>query len=106
MAVVPLDIARGVQNKVLEAMAMSLPVVLTSSAATGINAVPGHHFEVAESDAELAEAIIKLANDPRRASVMGLDARRYVVERQSWQSALAPLTQIFAGSRRAQRNAA
>ena len=36
MAVVPLEIARGVQNKVLEAMAMALPVVLTSSAATGM----------------------------------------------------------------------
>ena len=106
MAVAPLEIARGVQNKVLEAMAMAMPVVLTGAAATGINAVPGHHFEIADSDAELAAAIVDLAQDSRRAAVMGLDARRFVVERQSWQSALEPLAQLFAGNRRAQRNAA
>lgn len=96
MAVCPLDIARGVQNKVLEAMAMELPVVLTSAAATGINAVPNHHFAVADSDAGLAAAIIELAANPRGGTAMGKDARRLVVERQSWQSALEPLAGMMA----------
>jgi sugar transferase (PEP-CTERM/EpsH1 system associated) len=97
IAVVPLEIARGVQNKVLEAMAMALPVVLTGAAASGIDATAGEHFAVADSDEDIAEALIALATDHARAQAMGEAARRFVVERQSWQSALAPLAGIIAG---------
>ena len=102
MAVVPLEIARGVQNKVLEAMAMGLPVVLTGPAASGIDATAGEHFAVAESDAEIAAAVVALAKDPARARFMGEAARSFVVERQSWQSALAPLSAMIAGRQEAQ----
>lgn len=95
MAIAPLEIARGVQNKVLEAMAMSLPVVLTSAAATGIDAIDGQHFAIADSDEELAAAICALARNPRDATVKGLSARRFVVEKQSWQGALAGLPRII-----------
>ncbi|MCH7475613.1 MAG: glycosyltransferase, partial [Gemmatimonadetes bacterium] len=50
IALVPLEIGRGVQNKVLEAMAMELPVVLTPEAATGIDARDGREFAVRETD--------------------------------------------------------
>jgi len=93
-ALVPLDIARGVQNKVLEAMAMSLPVVLTTGAATGIEAVAGQHFIIADSDAELAQAMIDLLGDPREGRIVGLAARRFVCEQMSWQSALGPLAKL------------
>lgn len=98
LALVPLEIARGVQNKVLEAMAMAVPVVLTEEAATGINGVAGHHYAVADSDQGLAEAVLRLARDPVRARIKGRAGRRFAVERQSWQSALAPLTELVAGS--------
>ena len=106
MALVPLDIARGVQNKVLEAMAMELPVVLTSGAANGISAVSGHHFAVADSDQALAEAVLAMAADPAWARGMGLAARRFVVEQQSWQSALAPLAAMVLGQQKVRRDAA
>lgn len=105
IAVAPLDIARGVQNKVLEAMAMELPVVLTPAAATGISAVDGHHFAVARTDEALAAAIVELAGAPGEANVLGMAARRFVVEQQSWQSALAGLPAII-GPHRAISNAA
>ena len=95
MALVPLEIARGIQNKVLEAMAMQLPVVVSGAAATGINGVSGLHYMVADSDADLAAAIIHMAADTRFATAMGHEARRFVVERQGWQSALAPLADII-----------
>jgi sugar transferase (PEP-CTERM/EpsH1 system associated) len=94
IALVPLDIARGVQNKVLEAMAMALPVVLTSGAAQGIDAAHGEHFHIADSDEDLASAVIGLAHDARRAVTMGTAARKYVIDKVSWRSQLAGLSEI------------
>ena len=106
LALVPLSIARGVQNKVLEAMAMALPVVLTPGAASGIAGVHGQHFAIAESDAELAAAAIDLLSDARRGRIMGLAARRFVCEEMNWQTALAPLAEIAGWTSRAARHAA
>ena len=106
IAVVPLEIARGVQNKVLEAMAMGLPVVLTSGAATGIAAVDGKDFIVADSDAGLAAGVAELLRSPARAEAVGEAARRFVVEQQSWQAALAPLDRLLAAPARSVRHAA
>ena len=94
LAVVPLEIARGVQNKVLEAMAMRLPVVLSPGAATGIPAADGQEFLIAESDEEIAAQIVGLLKNPSRAAVIGQAARRFVSERQGWAAALAPLDQL------------
>lgn len=106
MALVPLEIARGVQNKVLEAMAMELPVVLTSAAANGINAVPGHHFAVADSNEGLAALVNGLADKPQTGKAMGIDARRLVVDRASWQSMLSPLVEMLSEPPRRWRDAA
>ena len=92
---VPLEIARGIQNKVLEAMAMELPVVLSPDAATGIAARDGTHFAIGESDAELAAAVIRLARDASAARAMGQAARRFVVEKQSWAGVLADLPTLL-----------
>lgn len=94
LALVPLDIARGVQNKVLEAMSMALPVVLTPGAATGIGARDSYHFAVAESDGDLARRVIGLMRDRRGARTMGLSARHFVIENASWPVALAPLAEL------------
>ncbi len=95
LALVPLEIARGVQNKVLEAMAMRLPVVLTEAAATGIEAEPGQHYAVAESDADLAAQAIALLGDPVRAAAMGQAARSFVTEDLNWPTVLAPLAGLM-----------
>lgn len=92
MALIPLDIARGVQNKVLEAMAMQLPVILSPQAATGIDAQDGRDFLVADTDTALADAVVLLAKDSGRAQVMGTAARQWIVANASWQAALAPLS--------------
>jgi sugar transferase (PEP-CTERM/EpsH1 system associated) len=57
-AVAPLRIARGIQNKVLEAMAMARPVVVTAQAAEGIRAEAGRDFLLAQDEAGLAGAVI------------------------------------------------
>jgi len=87
----PLEIARGVQNKVLEAMAMALPVVLTPAAAAGIPGTDGIHFAIAETDEALAERALALLSDELAALTLGQAARRFVVEEMSWSAMLAPL---------------
>ena len=99
MAVVPLEIARGVQNKVLEAMAMMLPVVLTSGAATGIGALDGTHFAIADSDDDLAAAAVQLLSDSYTMRRIGAEARYYVRDQQSWKAALAGLPALVRGQR-------
>lgn len=106
LALVPLEIGRGVQNKVLEAMAMALPVVLTPEAATGIGARDGQELALAASDTSLAKACVALLSDPPRAQAMGQAARTFVVAQASWEAALARLTQIVGFARPGERDAA
>ncbi|MFC0589099.1 TIGR03087 family PEP-CTERM/XrtA system glycosyltransferase [Novosphingobium aquiterrae] len=106
LALIPLEIARGVQNKVLEAMAMSLPVVLTSQAATGIGAVDGEHLAIADSDEDLVDRVTALLAHPRQALTLGHEARNYVVEKMSWQAALAPLVDLVSDPAAEPRHAA
>ena len=105
LVLAPLTIARGVQNKVLEAMAMACPVVLTPSAATGIPGEDGVHFAVAQSDEAFVERALALLDDRAAARALGQAARRLVVERMSWAAMLAELPAIV-GRAPDQRDAA
>lgn len=91
---VPLEIARGVQNKVLEAMAMARPIVLTSGAATGIGGRDGTHFAMADNDQALAARVHSLLANPEAAYAMGREARRFVVNNLGWDATLAGLAGI------------
>ncbi|MFN4114436.1 MAG: TIGR03087 family PEP-CTERM/XrtA system glycosyltransferase [Sphingomonadaceae bacterium] len=91
IVVAPLMIARGVQNKVLEAMAMARPVVLSSEAATGIDGADRVHFAVGQDDAALVRQALALLSDPAAAHAMGRAAREFVVSNQGWEAMLAPL---------------
>ncbi|RXZ65771.1 TIGR03087 family PEP-CTERM/XrtA system glycosyltransferase [Pelagerythrobacter rhizovicinus] len=103
----PLEIARGIQNKVLEAMAMARPVVLSPEAATGIDARDGEHFAVAAHDQALIDRALALLQDATAAATMGVAARRYVVEHQGWAAMLVPLSEIVgARGAEARRDAA
>ena len=106
LALVPLELARGVQNKVLEAMAMRLPVVLTTEAATGIGGRDGQHYIVGHSDAELIEQVCALLGDAPRRAALGSAARQYVVDQLSWQATLAPLGAMLGCVEPAVRDAA
>ncbi len=93
MVVAPLQIARGVQNKVLEAMAMEKPVICTSAAATGIGAEPGTHFLLADSDHGFVNQVAHLIRNRKQARALAISARRYVQDERSWPAVLAPLSQ-------------
>ena len=83
-AVAPLRIARGIQNKVLEAMAMARPVVATSGALEGIAAAPGREVLLADAPEAFAEACLRAFADPAGAAAIGAAARACVVSRYGW----------------------
>ena len=59
----PLRIARGIQNKVLEAMAMGIPVVATPQAFEGINATPHKDLLVEDNPGDFAQGVVRLLHD-------------------------------------------
>lgn len=90
LVVAPLQVARGVQNKVLEAMAMAKPVVASKEAMTGI-AAPSS-AAVAESDPRaMADELVALLGDAEKRNNIGDAARAFVLQKFSWQAALATL---------------
>lgn len=90
-AVAPLRIARGVQNKVLEAMAMARPVVASAQAAEGLRAEAGRDFVLATGEAEFAQAVIEQLQRPTSAS----PARQSILARYDWGRNLAAIDSLF-----------
>lgn len=95
VVVAPLALARGIQNKVLEAMAMARPVVASPTAAEGIDAVRGIELLVADGAEETARTISDLLADADRARTIGMAARERVLARYSWEARLAPLAELI-----------
>ena len=91
LVVAPLRLARGIQNKVLEAMAMARPVIASPAAFEGIEAVPGRDLLVADGAASTADAINRLLAAPERAAAMGAAARDHLDRTYRWEARLAPL---------------
>ena len=89
IVVAPLRIARGIQNKVLEAMAMARPVVASAACAGPIAATPGEELLAAESVDAYLERIESLLADPVHADNIGRAARRRVLASYSWDAHLA-----------------
>ncbi len=104
IVIAPLEIARGVQNKVLEAMAMARPVLLTPEAATGIDAEDLVHFAVEATDDALVNRALALIKQSAPTALMAASARHYVVDHQSWPAMLAHLGPII-GKQGANSNA-
>jgi glycosyltransferase involved in cell wall biosynthesis len=92
--VAPMRIGSGMQNKLLEAMAMGLPCVTTTLAASPLGATPWEHLLVGDSAAELADLIIKLGIEELHDSIADA-GHRFVQERYSWPAAVAPLEKIL-----------
>jgi polysaccharide biosynthesis protein PslH len=101
VCIVPLKVARGLQNKVLEAMAMGKAVVCTSQALEGIRASVGQDVLVADDEAEFARLVVSLLRSPQRADDIGRNARRSMEQSYSWEANLRPLDGLLEGGPRA-----
>jgi len=93
--IAPMRLGSGLQNKLLEAMAMGVPCVTTPIANEALGATPGTHLLVGNSPQELASHILSLLADPARAQALSAAALDYVHQNFSWPAAVQPLEDIF-----------
>jgi sugar transferase (PEP-CTERM/EpsH1 system associated) len=98
IAVAPLRIARGIQNKVLEALAMGLPTVGTTAATQGVAGEPGRDYLVADDEDAFFAAVKSLLDKPDDASALGARGRAFVEANYAWERCLAPLDPILANA--------
>lgn len=96
VSVAPLRIARGIQNKVLEALAMGLPVVGTTSATQGVEGEAGRDFLLANTVDEQLLAIFDLLEHPDRALALGRRGREFVERHYDWERVFDPLDELLA----------
>ncbi|MDP2961399.1 MAG: TIGR03087 family PEP-CTERM/XrtA system glycosyltransferase [Sulfurimicrobium sp.] len=92
LAVAPLRIARGLQNKVLEAMAMAKPVLASPQAAEGIRAIQGNELHVANTAQEFGQKALALLAD----KTCGTAARDRILADYDWDSCLAQVDALLA----------
>ncbi|MFO1289037.1 MAG: TIGR03087 family PEP-CTERM/XrtA system glycosyltransferase [Nitrosomonas sp.] len=93
IAIAPLRIARGIQNKVLEAMAMEKLVVASPQALEGITAIPGIELFVADGAEAYIDHVISLLENPRMEP--GKAARRRVIEDYNWDKNLSRIDRLL-----------
>ncbi len=84
LVVAPLRVARGIQNKILEAMAMARPVIAAQSCVEAIEAEPGAELFSAASAEDFIVQIDGLLRSPERMAAVGIAGRRRVLKNYSW----------------------
>ena len=87
VVVAPMRIGRGIQNKVLEGMAMARPVIVTPQALTGIDALPNTHLVLAADSDGFVQGIERLM-ERDFAKAVGVAARRRVLDAYVWRESL------------------
>jgi polysaccharide biosynthesis protein PslH len=95
LMVAPLAIARGTQNKILEAMAMGVPVVTSRVAAGGVDAEPERHLLVADAPDELAAAILRVVADPAERARLSRSGRERMLSHHAWPRSMQRLDTII-----------
>lgn len=95
LCVAPLRIARGVQNKILEAMSMSKAVVMTSMGQEGIELPNEQYAMVIDEPKQQATSILTLIDDNEARDKMGDINRQWILTRYSWGSALSFLSELL-----------
>ena len=83
--IAPMQLGTGLQNKLLEAMAMKVPCITSPLANQALQAKPGEEILVAETPADYAEAVLSLLNDPAFAQRIGENGNRFVMRNYNWE---------------------
>jgi sugar transferase (PEP-CTERM/EpsH1 system associated) len=95
--VAPLRMARGIQNKLLEAMAMGVPCVASTTAASGTVVAEGAGILAADEPEEFAGHVLKLLREEKFRTDMGRKVRAAAEANYRWDAQMASLDQVIAG---------
>ena len=95
LTVAPLDIARGTQNKILESLAMGVPVVTSELAAQGVDVVSGEHLLAAADPEAFAAAVLRLLENEAERRRFAEAGRRRVESHHSWPASMRKLDGIL-----------
>lgn len=95
--IVPLRSGSGVRVKILNALAMGLPVVSTSVGAEGLAVKPGEHLMIADGAEEFARAVVTVLKSPDLADRLGRNGRELVCEKYSWNKVDERLLGLYDG---------
>jgi sugar transferase (PEP-CTERM/EpsH1 system associated) len=98
VAVCPLRIGAGIQNKILEAMAMGVPVVASPLATDGIRLQSENHALLATDAEAFSRQIIRVVTDPELGHRLSKNGRKFVEERYDWTTNLQALETVFFAS--------
>lgn len=93
--VAPMQISIGLQNKLLEAMAMQLPCVTSTLANNALGAQPNHQILVADTPEQYVQCIIELLQDEAKAREIAINGYKFVINNFNWQSSTAKLEELF-----------
>ena len=91
----PMVYSVGIQNKVLEAMALGTPVIVAAKAAAALNALPGQDLMVAGSAQEFAESALRLMNDAELRTSLSQHGRNYVERHHNWKVLTDQLVDVY-----------
>tara|TARA_R110001606_G_scaffold176841_3_gene323364 strand:- start:25 stop:1254 length:1230 start_codon:yes stop_codon:yes gene_type:complete len=97
--IAPFRLARGVQNKVLQAFSCALPVVATPMGAEGINCTPESNILIALQPSEFTEQVCRLVENRDFATQMGRKALQLIEQEYSWEGQLAPIIDFLQASK-------
>ena len=95
LMVAPLNIARGTQNKILEAMASGVPVVASRVAAGGVDALANEHFLVANTPEEYAQAVLQILDHAAERLRLAVAGRERMLSHHAWDRSMQRLDRII-----------
>lgn len=98
LTVAPLTIARGTQNKILESMAMGVPVVCSVTASRGVDAAAGEHLLTADTPAEYERQIGAILDSADLRARLARSARERVLSHHSWQGSMVRLDELISAT--------
>lgn len=96
LSVAPIRVGAGIQNKILESMALGIPVITTSLGFEGINnCIINKHLIVADNKYDFAKKILELIDDPVLRNKIALEGRKFILDFYKWENFLKDYISIF-----------